>query len=159
MIGMKAARKAIKPVFEESTQRFRGAAGRFVKAPKRMATGMHGAPSKRIVPPRALNPGPPRPLALNPASRPGSLVPVSKPGSLVPVSRPGSSVALRPGSSVPALRPGLPPPPKNPSAFAQHGKKIAGAIVAGGIIGGYAKNRTGKAVDPSTGLPKGVYGY
>jgi hypothetical protein len=51
------------------------------------------------------------------------------------------------------------PPPKNPAFFAQHGKKVAAGVVAGGVIGGYAKNRTGKAVDPSTGLPRGVYGY
>jgi hypothetical protein len=53
----------------------------------------------------------------------------------------------------------LPPPPKQPGYFARHGKKTAAAVAGGAMVGGSIKNRTGKAVDPTTGLPKGVYGY
>jgi hypothetical protein len=55
--------------------------------------------------------------------------------------------------------PGYGPPPKQPGFFAQHGKKTAAAVAGGALVGGAIKNRTGKAVDPTTGLPKGMYGY
>ena len=53
----------------------------------------------------------------------------------------------------------LTPPPKQPGYFARHGKKTAAAVAGGAMVGGAIKNRTGKAVDPTTGLPKGMYGY
>lgn len=51
------------------------------------------------------------------------------------------------------------PPPKAPGFFAQHGKKVAAGIAAGAIGFGMMNNRSGKAVDPQSGLPRGTYGY
>jgi hypothetical protein len=45
------------------------------------------------------------------------------------------------------------------SAVILDGKKTAAAVAGGAMIGGAIRNRTGKAVDPTTGLPKGMYGY
>lgn len=53
----------------------------------------------------------------------------------------------------------LPPPPKAPSLFAGRGKMAAAAVVAGGIGYGAMRNRTGRAVDKQTGLPRGMYNY
>lgn len=190
MIGMKAARKAIKPVFEESTQRFRGAAGRFVPTPKSMSTGMRGAPTRGPMPrPRAPYRSAPIPVRASNSS-PVTMLPTRGPttGPAIPMGPGRANQAAR--TSTPRARgarntrygsrrsfslpgsQGAPPkpmpipatPPPNPSKmgpsfFARHGKKVAAGVVAGGVVGGYAKNRTGKAVDPSTGLPKGVYGY
>ncbi len=52
----------------------------------------------------------------------------------------------------------VPPPPKAPGLFANHGKKIAAGLAVG-AMGGAMMSRTGKAVDPQTGLPKGIYNY
>lgn len=52
----------------------------------------------------------------------------------------------------------VPPPPKAPGLFANHGKKIAAGLAVG-AMGGAVMSRTGKAVDPQTGLPKGIYNY
>lgn len=53
----------------------------------------------------------------------------------------------------------MPPPPKAPSLFAGRGKMAAAAVVAGGIGYGTMRNRTGRAVDKQTGLPRGMYNY
>jgi hypothetical protein len=50
------------------------------------------------------------------------------------------------------------PPPKQPGFFAQHGKKVAAAVAVGAVGFGAMNNRSGKAVDPQTGLPRGIYG-
>jgi hypothetical protein len=49
-------------------------------------------------------------------------------------------------------------PPKQPGFFAQHGKKVAAAVAVGAVGFGAMNNRSGKAVDPQTGLPRGIYG-
>ena len=51
------------------------------------------------------------------------------------------------------------PPPPNPKMMAGHGKKVAAGLVVGGAAFGMLSNKTGKAVDPSSGLPKGMYNY
>jgi hypothetical protein len=49
-------------------------------------------------------------------------------------------------------------PPKGPGFFAQHGKKVAAAVAVGAVGFGAMNNRSGKGVDPQTGLPRGIYG-
>jgi len=49
-------------------------------------------------------------------------------------------------------------PPKEPGFFAQHGKKVAAAVAVGAVGFGAMNNRSGKGVDPQTGLPRGIYG-
>jgi len=50
-------------------------------------------------------------------------------------------------------------PPSSPRLMAGHGKKVAAGLVVGGATFGMLANKTGKAVDPSSGLPKGIYNY
>jgi hypothetical protein len=68
-----------------------------------------------------------------------------------------------PKASVPAKRGTVPPPPNpgktSPGFFAQHGKKVAAAIAVGGIGVGAMNSRTGRGVDKTTGLPRGMYNY
>jgi len=68
-------------------------------------------------------------------------------------TRTGATSPFYPGRPRP---PG--PPPKAPGLFANHGKKIAAGLAVG-AMGGAMMSRTGKAVDPQTGLPKGMYNY
>jgi hypothetical protein len=51
------------------------------------------------------------------------------------------------------------PPSKTPSLFAGKGKMAAAAVVAAGVGYGTMRNRTGRAVDKQTGLPRGMYNY
>lgn len=88
--------------------------------------------------------------------------PSSPYGNNIPTTGPNYSNLPPPPGSAPRGRPtgGIyGPPPKTPKLFGGHGKKVAGAVAGGLMVGGAIKNRTGNAVDPTTGLPKGMYGY
>lgn len=114
-------------------------------------TGYHGAPLPK--------PGTPMPSPAR--ARPargyhGAPAPKRPVGGYRGGSMPGKSSSYNPNNPPP---PGYGPPPKQPGFFARHGKKTAAAVAGGAMVGGAIKNRTGKAVDPTTGLPKGMYGY
>ena len=113
------------------------------------------------------------PVNMNPTARTGTQVPITvgptRRGPTPTSTRMPMPTVRNPvhGPPVPApysnYYPGKPkppgPPPKDPGYFAKHGKKTAAAVAGGLMVGGAIKNRTGKAVDPTTGLPKGMYGY
>lgn len=159
----KSARKTANKAAAKRTIDARKAASRGTKvvtpagyrtaAPPPVRTGYHGIPMNAQPPPRM--PG-------GPGGYHGAPMPAKTP--VVPGASPGYRTGTA-GNSGPARSrvAGAPPPPSpnktSPGFFAQHGKKVAAGVVGGGVIGGYVKNRTGKAVDPTTGLPKGVYGY
>lgn len=77
-------------------------------------------------------------------------------GPVRPLS-PGGGAAGFP-KHIPAPRSPL-PPPSTPKLFAGHGKKIAAAVAIGALGYGMISNKTGKAVDKQTGLPRGMYNY
>ncbi len=114
------------------------------------------------------------PVNFNPTARAGSQIPITmgptRGSTRVPMPKRKYGPAMpqygppvpgpQYGPPVPGPQYGpLPPPPKQPGFFAKHGKKTAAAVAGGLMVGGSIKNRTGKAVDPTTGLPKGMYGY
>ena len=93
------------------------------------------------------------------------------PGMEIELYRGGVPAVRGPGKSMQVFRPKPPaprgpallpsvatPPPKEPGFFAQHGKKVAAAVAVGALGFGAMNNRSGKAVDPQTGLPRGIYG-
>lgn len=70
--------------------------------------------------------------------------------------------ARRPAARARAWKPGVmptPPPMKNKASFARHGKTVAAAVAGAGALYGISKGSTGRAVDPSMGTPRGIYGY
>lgn len=51
-----------------------------------------------------------------------------------------------------------PPPPKATSLFARHGKQVAAAVAAGGLLYG-AGNLSGRGLDKSSGRSTGMFRY
>lgn len=51
------------------------------------------------------------------------------------------------------------PPPKAASRFARHGKMVAAGVAAAGGAAMYARNRSGRPMDPVQGRPRGLFNY
>ena len=69
------------------------------------------------------------------------------------------AINSNPKAYMPKTAVSVTPPPKAPSLFAGRGKMAAAAVVAAGVGYGAMRNRTGRAVDKQTGLPRGMYNY